>query len=114
MHSIALKIVNREYERIAYNVCIPTISEEDVYLIEGIADSYKELKQQKGKHPKMEVFLEAISDGEVLQSANKSEGHKVFSELAKMEVDKIIDTMESLIRKYPSDEILYKADYALL
>lgn len=117
MHSsIALKIVREGMT--AYNGYIPKANEEDSYFIEGMAENVKQLKyatkEELKEKKQTNLFLEAICDGKMLQRANKEIGYKICTEADESIVDTIIDDMERLVSKYPSDEILYKADYALL
>ena len=118
MHSsIALKIVREGMT--AYNGYIPKANEEDSYLIKGIAESIKQLeyatKEEAEKNTQTNVFLEAICDGKTLQKANKETGYKMHTQLDKDIVDAIIDDMERLIIKYPSEAMSrVNAGYALL
>lgn len=112
MHSIALKILNTEQEGTAYNVCIPNISSEDGYIIADIANSYTEALKDEGVEPVMEVNLEAICDGKVIQMANRD--CKIFTAKGQESLDKIIDAVEGLAIKYQKQLVLYKQRYALL
>lgn len=116
MHSsVALKIVNREYNRVACNVVVPDVSPEDSYIIDDIAATYKNLGDDNGskKQTKLEIFLEAISDGMVLQKAEPGEERRITTETGKEAVERLMDSMEELANKYHPDT-LFKVDYALL
>ncbi len=112
-NGVILKIVNKEIGRVACNVCIPDVSLEDSYIIEDLVDSYKKIEDASGKHTKLEIFLEAISDGKVLQKADKDRKVKITTEVGKIAVDTLIDSIEELANKY-HPHTLYKVDCALL
>ncbi len=115
MYSLALKIVNLELDkRVACNMFIPNANSEDDYIIKDITETYKELKVgNSNKKAKLQVFVESVCEGELLQQANEKECREIYTEIGEDAVGKLIDIMEGLAIKYHPN-VLYKANYALL
>lgn len=115
MYSLALKIVNLELDqRVACNMLIPNANSEDDYIIKDITEAYKALRVGNGnKKAKLQVFVETICEGKLLQQASEDEGREIYTEVGEEAIGKLIDTMEGLANKYYPN-VLYRANYALL
>lgn len=124
MHTIpnylAIKVQDLESNTPILNVAICP-NEEYSYIIEHIADNFVRLygEQVKGEEATMEVYLEAIAEGKVLNSMIGSEDEGLKIEQTGLDIlNNIIDILQILVKdhsvsgKYIPDVFYSCYDYA--